>query len=232
MPKGLCNAPIAAKLRKGIGFMQMVPDLHMMSTWTSGLMMKTFMTLATQKWYMTLSTLLLNCSCLLKNLDSSSFMLAICLFPLNFPVFQYCSLWVCLTLNVIPCTSIQYYAHANDGTWPCSVIWTFLLDVLFCYMNNPGTKFSLFKYLELMPVVPCCLSQNIYAVVMKIVVCFTLISHPSLGYSYLLSFFYQFLCMTILTIFFYFCVVQPFRFHWCPFGRLAQLPSLFEYVLL
>ena len=29
---------------------------------------------------------------LVKNLDSSSFMLAICLFPLNFPVFQYYSL--------------------------------------------------------------------------------------------------------------------------------------------
>ena len=24
---------------------------------------------------------------------------------------------------------------------------------------------------------------------------------------------------------------MPFRFHWCPFGRLAQLPSFFEYVL-
>ena len=29
---------------------------------------------------------------LVKNLDSSFFMLAICLFPLNFPVFQCCSL--------------------------------------------------------------------------------------------------------------------------------------------
>jgi hypothetical protein len=25
--------------------------------------------------------------------------------------------------------------------------------------------------------------------------------------------------------------MQPLRLHWCPFGRLAQLPSLFEYVL-
>lgn len=25
--------------------------------------------------------------------------------------------------------------------------------------------------------------------------------------------------------------VQPFRFQWCPIGRLAQLPSVFEYVL-
>lgn len=69
MPKGLCNAPTAAKLRKGIGFMQMVPDLHMMLAWMSGPMMKTFMTLATQIWYVTVSTILLNYLCLLKRLD-------------------------------------------------------------------------------------------------------------------------------------------------------------------
>jgi hypothetical protein len=59
MPKGVCNAPTAAKLRKGIGFMQMVSDLHMMLAWMSGPMMKTFMMLATQKWYVTMSTLLM-----------------------------------------------------------------------------------------------------------------------------------------------------------------------------
>ena len=58
MSKGLCNAQTAAKLRKGIGFMRMVPDLHRMLTWMSGPMMKTFMMLATQKWYVTLLTLL------------------------------------------------------------------------------------------------------------------------------------------------------------------------------
>jgi hypothetical protein len=87
MPKGLCNAPIVAKLRKGIGFMQMVPDLHMTLTWRSGLMMKTFMILTTQTWYMTMFSLLLNYSCL----SESWFflvMLAICFFPLNFPVVQ------------------------------------------------------------------------------------------------------------------------------------------------
>jgi hypothetical protein len=60
------------------------------------------------------------------------------------------------------------------------------------------------------------------------------LSLVSLSIPHLLALFYlqrQFLCMIILIIL-YFCFVQPFRFHWCPFGRLAQLPSLFEYVLL
>jgi hypothetical protein len=50
MPKELCNAPIVAKLRWGIGFMQMVPDHHRMQTMMNGAMMKTFMMLLTQIW--------------------------------------------------------------------------------------------------------------------------------------------------------------------------------------
>jgi hypothetical protein len=90
MPKGLCNAPTAAKLRKGIGFMQMVPDLHMMLAWMSGPMMKTFMMLATQKWYVTVSTILLNYLCLLKRLD---FLLVFCVGYMPFSTgFSYISM--------------------------------------------------------------------------------------------------------------------------------------------
>ena len=104
MPKGLCNAPTAAKLRKGIGFMQMVPDLHMMLAWMSGPMMKTFMMLATQKWYVTVSTILLNYLFLLKKLDFLLvFVLATCLFLLNFPIFQ----CVLLMLDMIPHANMQ-----------------------------------------------------------------------------------------------------------------------------
>jgi hypothetical protein len=84
MPKGLCNAPTAAKSRKGIGFMQMVLDLPMMLAWMNGPMMKTFMMLATQIWYVPVSTILLNCLFLSKRHNFLLVVFSTCLFLLFF----------------------------------------------------------------------------------------------------------------------------------------------------
>jgi len=83
----------------------------------------------------------LNYLCLLKRLDFLLvFVLATCLFLLNFPIFQY----VLLMLDMIPHANMQMVELTRSRAL-CSIFSVLetmpeLIQQCSCYMNNPRTK--------------------------------------------------------------------------------------------